>query len=105
LGAQIIVALAEEAGQTASAIVDFFVDLWLDHLDHRADEWTRRVLLPAVAPGDAHVFDFRLVAEVSVDAFDGCINIGHAVSDGPSPYFDVGFRLEDAGWWFWTYST
>jgi Protein of unknown function (DUF1036) len=44
-------------------------------------------------------------AEVSIYAFDGCIDIGHSVSDGPSPYFDVGFRLVDAGWWFWTYVT
>ncbi len=41
-------------------------------------------------------------AEVSINAFDGCIDIGTSVSDGPSPYFDVGFRLVDAGWWFLT---
>jgi hypothetical protein len=42
-------------------------------------------------------------AQVSIYAFDGCIDIGTSVSDGPDPYFDVGFRLVDAGWWFWTY--
>lgn len=44
-------------------------------------------------------------AEVSIYAFDRCIDIGTSVSDGPSPYFDVGFRLIDASWWFWTYVT
>jgi hypothetical protein len=44
-------------------------------------------------------------AEVSIDAFDRCIDIGTSVSDGPSPFFNVGFRLVDAGWWSWSYLT
>ena len=42
-------------------------------------------------------------AQVSIYAFDGCIDIGTSVSDGPDPYFDVGFRQVDASWWYWTY--
>jgi hypothetical protein len=54
---------------------------------------------------DGAVWAGPYVAEVMNNAFDGCINIGHSVSDGPNPYYDVGFRLEDAGWWFWSYVT
>jgi hypothetical protein len=27
------------------------------------------------------------------------------VFDTPSPYFDVGMRLVDTGWWSWAYVT
>lgn len=44
-------------------------------------------------------------AQVSVNAYDGCIDVATIVDDGPSPYFNVGFRLVDAGWWHWSYSS
>jgi hypothetical protein len=44
-------------------------------------------------------------AGVSIDAFDKCIGLGEVVSEGPQPFFDVGFRLVDASWWFWIYWT
>ncbi len=36
-------------------------------------------------------------AEVSLNRFQKCTCIGVAVSHGPSPYFEVGFRELDAG--------
>ena len=36
-------------------------------------------------------------AQVSIYAFDGCIDIGTIVQDGDNPYFDVGFQQVDAG--------
>jgi hypothetical protein len=54
---------------------------------------------------DGAVWAGPYVTEVSIYAFDRCYNIGTSVSDGPSPYFYVGFRLVDAGFWYWTYST
>ena len=44
-------------------------------------------------------------AQVSIYAFDGCIDLATSVSDGPNPYFFVGFRLVDAGIWYWTYNS
>ena len=55
--------------------------------------------------GDGAVWGGPYSAQVSIYAFDGCVDIGTSVSDGPDPYFDVGFQLIDAGWWYWTYSS
>ena len=54
---------------------------------------------------DGTVWGGPLVAQVSIYAFDGCLYLATSQSSGPSPYFDVGFQLVDAGFWYWTYST
>ena len=58
---QILERLAEKARRAAGAVIDALADLRLDHLDHGADERTRRVILATVAPGIAHVAELRLV--------------------------------------------
>ena len=60
-GAQVVVRLAQEAGRAAGAVVDALADPGLHHLDHRADQRPRRVVLAAVAAGVAHVPDLRFV--------------------------------------------
>ena len=52
---------AEEAGGPDRAIIQALADPGLDHLDDRPDERARGVVLAAVAPGVAHVFDLCFV--------------------------------------------
>jgi|KBSMisStandDraft_5_1062788.scaffolds.fasta_scaffold597703_1 hypothetical protein len=54
---------------------------------------------------DGRFWSGQFVTEISIYAFDGCYAIAHAVFDTPSPYFDVGMRLVDTGWWSWAYVT
>ena len=58
---QILKRLAQETRRAARAVVDAVANLRLDDLDDGADERARGVILAAVAPGVAHVFDLGLV--------------------------------------------
>jgi len=54
---------------------------------------------------DGTVWAGPYTTQVSMDSFDGCVGLAVSVSDGPNPYYDAGFLLEDAGSLFWTYIT
>ena len=45
---------------------------------------------------DGAIWAGPYVAEVSVEVFEKCTCIGVAVSDGTSPFYDVGFRELDS---------
>jgi len=58
---QVIERLAQEARRADRAIVDALSDSGFHDLDDGADQRTRSVILAAVAPGVAHIFDLGLV--------------------------------------------
>ena len=61
LGAEVIKGFAEEAGRTDGRVADRLAQLWRSDSDDRANERAWGVILAAVAPGVAHVFDLGLV--------------------------------------------
>ena len=61
LGAEVIKGFAEEAGRTDGRVADRLAQLWRSDSDDRANERAWGVILTAVAPGVAHVFDLGLV--------------------------------------------
>jgi hypothetical protein len=59
--AQVLVALAQKPRRAAGPVVNGLPQLGPHHLNHGANQRTGRVILAAVAPGVAHVFDFGLI--------------------------------------------
>ena len=59
--AQVVVRLAQKASGAAGSIIDGFAQGRPGDLDHGADQRTWCVVLAAVAPGVAHVFDLGLI--------------------------------------------
>lgn len=52
---------AEKARRAHGTVVDLFPELWRRDLDHGANERPWGVVLPAVAPGVAHVLDLGFI--------------------------------------------
>lgn len=70
------------------------------------DVWTdNRYFCFYAEAWDGSIWAGPYVGEVDNGAFNRCTDVGIVTSDGRSPYYDVGFRLEDAGSWFWTYAS
>ena len=61
LGAEVIEGFAEEASRTDCGIADRLAQLRRSHSDDGSDERARCVILAAVAPSVAHIFDLSLV--------------------------------------------
>jgi hypothetical protein len=61
LGAEVIEGFAEEAGRTDGRVADRLAQLRCSDSDDRANERAWSVILTAVAPGVAHVFDLGIV--------------------------------------------
>ena len=61
LSAEVIERFAEEASRADGGVTDRLAELWCSNGDDRANERARGVILAAVAPGVAHVFDLGLV--------------------------------------------
>ena len=59
--AQIVIRLAQKPCRPECAVIDALAYLRLHHLDDGANEWPRRVVLPAVPPGVPHPLDLRFV--------------------------------------------
>ena len=60
-GLEVVECLAQKARRTASAVVDAIADFGCNHLHHGADQRARGVVLAAVAPRIAHVFNLGFV--------------------------------------------
>ena len=61
LGAEVIERFAEEAGRADGGVADGLAKPGRGHGDNGTNERTRRVILAAIAPGVAHVFDLGFV--------------------------------------------
>ena len=61
LGAEVIEGFAEEAGRADGGIADRLAQLRRGDSDDGANEWAWSVILAAVAPSVAHIFDLGLV--------------------------------------------
>ena len=61
LAAEVIEGFAEEAGRADGGVADRLTEPWSGDGDDGADERARRVILAAIAPGVAHVFDLGFV--------------------------------------------
>ena len=70
---EVVERLAVEARRAERAVVDALAKFWLHDLHNGADEGADGVMLAAVAPGIAHVFDL------------GFVEVGQLVSLGLGP--------------------
>ena len=66
--AHVGVALADEAGRAAGAVVKLLADFRVEQANHHANQGTRRVVLSAVASGIAHLAEPRLVGDAHLVA-------------------------------------
>ena len=55
------VSLHQEPRRPAGPVINGFADLWVNHLEHRANERARRVIFAPVAPRIAHPLDAALI--------------------------------------------